>query len=403
MASINIEKRKLKNDKDGFPYRARVRITKRGKIIDKDEEKFKNRETAQAWAKKAAKRLEEKHQEIAEGTYYAPKEISEFSEATVNDLIIEYIKHPITGNGIGRTKWFVLRALLKYDIANKLVHELTADDLIKHCETRLKEPTKPTPQTVYHDITYLHSVIQLAEQVFKIKADLSYHEKAIPTLVTLKLIGRSGERDRRPTPDELVLLEKGLKERENHRSAKIPYSDILQFSIYTAMRVGEITELYWEDVDHDNKTIIVRDRKNPEKNKNKIFHVKDKDKDKDKDKYIKKEKTKYDSLVPLLGDTYHIIMNQKEKINPEKPDLIFPYNPRSISAGWQRVRDKLGIKNLRYHDLRREAASRLIEKGYDIALVAKITGHKDINVLYNIYTKLDMQNFSKTEFENNNL
>lgn len=396
MATINIEKRKLKNDKKGYPYRARVRITKRGKIIDKDEEKFKTREEAQAWAKKAAKRLEQKQQEIAEGTYYAPKEISELREITVNDLIIEYINHPITGNGIGRTKWFVLRALLKYDIAHKKVHELTADDLIKHCETRLKEPTKPTPQTVYHDITYLHSVIQLAEQVFKVKADLSYHEKAISTLVTLKLIGRSGERERRPTKDELKLLEEGLKERENHRSAKIPYSDILQFSIYTAMRVGEITELYWEDVDHENKTIIVRDRKNPEKNKNKIFHDKNKEE-------AKKEKTKYDSLVPLLGGTYHIIMKQKERIDPEKPDLIFPYKSRSISAGWQRVRDRLGIKDLRYHDIRREAASRLIEKGHDIALVAKITGHKDINVLYNIYTKLEMKNFAKTEFENNNV
>ncbi len=407
MASINIEKRKLKN---GFTYRARIRITKRGKIIDKVEETFKNRETAQAWAKKAAKKLEDKHNEIAEGTYYAPKEDEKLCEIRVYDLIKLYIENPITANNTGRTKGFVLRALLKYDIAQILVSHLTAGDLIKHCETRLKDPTRPTPQTVYHDITYLHSVIQLAKPFFKVNANLTYHSEAIPTLVKLGLIGRSGERDIRPTKEQLILLEEGLKIRENHRSAKIPFSNILQFSIYTAMRVGEITELYWEDIDHENKTIIVRDRKNPYKIKNKKYKYKDENKNEDGDeveieieeKYIKKERTKFDSLVPLLGEAYTIIMSQKEKIDPDRPDWIFPYNSRSISAGWQRVRDNLGIKNLRYHDLRREAASRLIEEGYDITTVAKITGHKDINVLYNIYTNIEMKKLSKASFEKNN-
>lgn len=92
-------------------------------------------------------------------------------------------------------------------------------------------------------------------------------------------------------------------------------------------------------------------------------------------------------------------MKQKEKIDSERPNWIFPYNSRSISAGWQRVRDSLGIKDLRYHDLRREAASRLIEEGYDIVTVAKITGHKNINILYNIYTNIEMKKLSKNEFE----
>lgn len=243
--------------------------------------------------------------------------------------------------------------------------------------------------------------MQLAKTFFKVNANLTYHIEAIPTLVKLGLIGRSGERDKRPTKEELILLEEGLKEREKHKSAKIPFSDILQFSIYTAMRVGEITELYWQDIDHENKTIIVRDRKNPKKIQNKFKTDKDNNENIEEKKYVKKERTKFDSLVPLLGEAYSIIMKQKEKADPERPDWIFPYNSRSISAGWQRVRDNLGIEDLRYHDLRREAASRLIEEGYDIVTVAKITGHKNINILYNIYTNIEMKKLSKNEFDNN--
>lgn len=399
MATISITKRSTKTK--GTRYRARVRITKKGEIVEKEENTFSSREAAKVWAKKVAKRLEQKYDEIAEGTYYSQEEGEKLCELSVHDLIQEYINDPITAKSIGRTKGFVLRALQKYDIALKLASNLTADDLIKHCKTRLNDPTKPTPQTVYHDVTYLHSVMQLAKTYFKVNANLTYHMEAIPTLVKLGLIGRSGDRDRRPSKEELILLEEALREREKHKSAKIPFSDILQFSIYTAMRVGEITELYWEDIDHENKTIIVRDRKNPKKIQNKFKNDKGDDENVEEEKYIKKEKTSFDSLVPLLGEAYPIIMRQKEKIDPERPDWIFPYNSRSISAGWQRVRDSLGIEDLRYHDLRREAASRLIEEGYDITTVAKITGHKNINILYNIYTTIEMEKLSKNAFDNN--
>ena len=217
-------------------------------------------------------------------------------------------------------------------------------------------------------------------KVFKVNANLSYHEEAIPTLVDMQLIGRAGKRERRPTREELRLLEEGLIEREKHRSAKIPFSDILQFSLFTAMRVGEITKLKWTDVDHEHKTIIVRNRKDPRK----------------------KEDNNWE--VPLLGEAYPILMRQKDRIDSERPNFIFPYNPRSITAGWQRVRAKLGIEDLRYHDLRREAASRLAENGYDIRTVGKITGHKNLNILYDIYSALEIKKFSKEEndkYQNN--
>lgn len=372
MPTINIEKRKLKN---GFSFRARVRVTKFGKIIDKAEKTFSSREAAQKWANKTSKDLVRKHEEIRDGIYSEQSDTEKLKEITVGELIVEYLKNPLTSNELGRTKRYVLESLLNYDISQVIVSKLSPNDLIQHCQFRLNDETKPTPQTVYHDITYLHSVVKRARQVFKVNANLSYHEEAVPELVSMKLIGRSGKRNRRPTREELKLLEEGLIEREKSRSSKIPYSDILQFSILSAMRVGEITNLQWSDVDHENKTIIVRNRKDPRRKENNNWEV------------------------PLLGEAYSILLNQKKRVISDKPNLIFPYDPRSISAGWQRVRNKLGIKDLRYHDLRREAASRLAEQGYDIRTVARITGHKNLNILYDVYSTMEVKNFAKTEYE----
>lgn len=87
--------------------------------------------------------------------------------------------------------------------------------------------------------------------------------------------------------------------------------------------------------------------------------------------------------VPLLAGSFDIVMRQ-EKSNA----LIFPYNSRSVTVGFQRVRNSSGIEDLRYHDLRREGASRLFEEGYSIEEVAQVTGHRNLNILWPVYTQL---------------
>lgn len=125
------------------------------------------------------------------------------------------------------------------------------------------------------------------------------------------------------------------------------------------MRIGEVCKLQWDDLNIEHKTVLVRDRKDPRK------------------------KTGNHMIVPLLGESFDIVMRQ-----PKESSLIFPYNSRSVSAGFQRVRNSLGITDLRYHDLRREGASRLFEKGYSIEEVAQVTGHRSLNLLWQVYTQL---------------
>ncbi|HDV5276555.1 site-specific integrase [Vibrio cincinnatiensis] len=370
MAAVLIEERKGKTGK--VSYRAQVRSTKKGKILERKTKTFPTKTMAQKWADQTKTAMEQKLSDIEAGIHRPDLDLSEI---TVGELITQYLEHPRIAPDIGRTKYYVLSAMLNYDIADITASKLRADDLISHCEFRLGDDTKPTPQTVYQDVTYLRSVMSIAKSVFKVNASTSYHDEALPTLIDLKLIGRSQKRNRRPTRQELKLMEQHLNARADHHSAKIPFGDILQFSLLTAMRVSEITRIRWSDLDTENRTIIIRDRKDP------------------------RNKSGNDHEIPLLGGAFELVMKQKERIDPKEPDLIFPYNPRSISAGWQRVRDKLGIEDLRYHDLRREAASRLAEMGLPINIVARITGHKNINILHNIYAKIDVKEFGKEGYQ----
>jgi integrase len=125
------------------------------------------------------------------------------------------------------------------------------------------------------------------------------------------------------------------------------------------MRIGEVCSLRWEDINEEHKTVVVRDRKDPRKKQGN--HM----------------------IVPLLAESFDIAMRQSKE-----SELNFPFNSRSVTAGFQRVRNKLGIEDLRYHDLRREGASRLFEKGYSIEEVAQVTGHRNLNILWQVYTQL---------------
>lgn len=55
-----------------------------------------------------------------------------------------------------------------------------------------------------------------------------------------------------------------------------------------------------------------------------------------------------------------------------------PYNFNKI---WTNLKQNLGLDDLRFHDLRHEAVSRLVEKGLGDQEVAAISGHKSMQML----------------------
>lgn len=345
MAYYSIEKRQLA---DGtLRYRCTVGVKERGKYIYRENRTFGKQAHAKTWGANRVAELE---------TNGVPSE-NNLAKMTVGDLLKRYINDPNLGGRAGRTKRHVLNMLIDCEIADVPLAELSTNHVIEHC--RHRNGSGATPSTVKHDVSYLSTVLASAKPVYGINYTANPIVEARPLLVQMGLIGKSKRRSRRPVSDELDRLLEALEARSAHAAAKIPFVDILKFSILSCMRISEVCKIRWEDIDEEQKAVLVRNRKDPRK------------------------KSGNHMLVPLLGEAWDIVKRQ-----PKASELIFPYNPRSVTAGFQRVRDALGIEDLRYHDLRREGASRLFEAGFSIEEVAQVTGHRSLNVLWQVYTEL---------------
>lgn len=345
MAYYSIEKRMRA---DGTArYRCTVGIKEKGKVIYRENKTFSKLQIAKTWGTRRVSHIEE----------HGIPDINDTDRITLRDLITRYINDPNLGGKAGRTKKYVLNMLVDSDIANISLADLTTHHIIEHC--RLRAASGAGPSTLGHDISYLRSVLGVAKPIYGINITDITAVSARMQLVQMGLVGKSNRRTRRPIGDELDKLASGLQERSEKQQAHIPYLDILNFSILSCMRVGEICKILWSDVDEEQRAVIVRDRKDPRK------------------------KDGNHMAVPLLGDAWSIL-NRQEK----KDERIFPYNSRSVSAGFQRVRDRLGIKDLKYHDLRREGASRLLEQGFALEEVAQVTGHRNLQTLWLIYISI---------------
>lgn len=198
--------------------------------------------------------------------------------------------------------------------------------------------------TIAQDLSYLATVLDWARHVRKLDVSGDPVREERKGLKYRKLDTRSKERDRLPTQAELDAL---FDLWDNNPRQTIPMSTLVRFALASGMRLGEICGITIEDVDRDNHTVIIRQRKDPQKKKHN------------------------DQVVPLLPDAWTII----------EPRLkgrgrIFPYNPRSVSAAFTRGCKTCGIVDLRFHDLRHAAATEFFRKGLTIELVAIITGHK---------------------------
>ena len=174
-----------------------------------------------------------------------------------------YFENHELWNNTGRTKRYVIEMLIDCEISKIQSNKLRTSDLITHCMNRKEAGAGPA--TIYHDIAYLRSVMKKALPVFDIDANYQIFEEAVPTLIDMKLVGKSQKRTRRPTEQELGKLIVALTERQGKQTSRIPFVDILNFSILTCMRIGEVCKIEWKDLNHEYKTVIVKDRKDPRK------------------------------------------------------------------------------------------------------------------------------------------
>ncbi len=136
---------------------------------------------------------------------------------------------------------------------------------------------------------------------------------------------------------------------------------IVRLALYTGMRAGEISTLRRRQVDLKKRVVI-----------------------------LTQTKSGSTRTVPLSRAAVTVL--RTALANPVRPidtDLVFfgepgrdkLRRPYEFRPQWHRTLATTGIKGLRFHDLRHEAVSRLVEAGLGDQEVAAISGHKSMQML----------------------
>lgn len=322
--------------KDGSKrYRATIRVKHGPTMVHNESKTFRAKSLAVAWA--SQREFELKHS--GRGT---KAEQPSPQNHSIAQLIDRYVEEFSNIQQWGRSKQSNLE-LLKKLVGHWDATALTTDQLIEHVRQRRLSGTGPA--TVNNDLIWLRTVLKTARAAWNMPVNLQVIEDASHACRHLKLTAKPRQRDRRPSQQEVDQLIAWFSRIDGRR--QIPMQEIMPFAIASTRREEEICRLRWDDIDRKAMTIVVRNMKDPERTKGN------------------------DVAVKLTAEALAIIDRQ-----PRTDSRIFPYNSKSISAAFTRACHVLGIKGLRFHDLRHEATCRLFEAGYQIHEVAHFTGHR---------------------------
>jgi len=219
------------------------------------------------------------------------------------------------------------------------------------------------PVTVSMDIGVIKLVISHAAAVHGLRVSMEQVDLARIALKRLGLVGKSDERNRRPTEYELQKL---FEHFDGLRQPSVPMSRVIRFAIATAMRQEEIFRATWDDYNPRTKMLLIRDRKDPREKKGNHQRI---------------------PLLDISGYDAVALIEEQRAIRNNADDRIFPHNHRSAGTAFTRACAMLGIVDLHFHDLRHEGTSRLFEAELQIQHAALVTGHKDWKMLQR-YTHL---------------
>lgn len=318
-------------------FRAQIVIKEKGKIVHQTSRTFDRRTTAKAW-------MERKEKELR-----APGGLDEINRpsVTLGDAIEIYLEKSL--KEIGTTKAQVLRTLKsEYDISAKRCDEISSEDIVDLAEQLHARPNLSSASTVANYLSHLSAIFAVAEPAWGIPLDQSAMQKAMVVCKRLGLTGKSKQRDRRPTMDELDVLLTHFEDRHT-RGRSMPMHKIVVFALFATRRQSEITRIEWKDYEPQHSRVLVKDMKHPG------------------------EKDGNDTWCELPPEAAKVIDTMPRRNDDNR---IFPYSGESVSTSFTRACSLKGIDDLRFHDLRHEGVSRLFEMGNTIPQVASVSGHR---------------------------
>jgi integrase len=289
---------------------------------------FQARLDAEKWARSL-------ESEIDKGQFVS---ISEAQRTSLGDLIARYLVQ-VTPTMKGAIEDSIrLKAIMRRPIAQWSMANLNASKIAAYRDERLKEVSGGT---VIRELAYLSSIINHARREWGIN---------VPNPVQMVRKPQSPpSRVRVLTDDEVEMLLQALEPtgRRSHWT-----KPTVQLAVATAMRRGELLSLKWEHVDLQGRTAFLPDTKNGDSR-----------------------------TVPLSSVAVGVLAGLPRHIS----GFVIPVKFCTLDAAFKRGTRRAGLDDVRFHDLRRTAITRMAEKLPNVIELAAVSGHKSLMVLKQYY------------------
>jgi integrase len=230
------------------------------------------------------------------------------------------------------------------DLAALTLSQVKTPHLVAWRDARLKAGV--TPASVQRDINWLRNAFNIARE--------EWHWMEHKPFEGFRMPAETPPRIRRVTPREVKLICRWLGYRSGHAPATKSQEVALAFlvGLRTAMRAGEILSLGARTLNLTRRVAVVEHKM----------------------QYL----TGRPREVPLSRHAIRLLRPVAAK------EQCFGVSSGTLDAIFRKARDKLLIEDLHFHDSRAEALTRLSRK-VDVMTLAKISGHKDLRILQQVY------------------
>ncbi len=168
-----------------------------------------------------------------------------------------------------------------------------------------------------------------------------------------------------------IVLSKEEIQKMIEATANLKHRLVIQFLYYAGLRLDELRNLTWNDVDFDRKSIHLKTAKG------------------DKERRVFLHKKLIENLEILgIKERGPLFLSQREG----------KYNKRTIQQIVKSLSKKAGIKkSVTPHTLRHSFATHLLESGADIRYIQQLLGHKDLKTtqIYTHVANRDINNLAE--------
>lgn len=295
-------------------------------------------------------------------------------DITISELLNEWYEYKkIYNKKSTSSKYdFIIKRHIVPDIGNYRIQDINTAVLTKYMKNKLNNGRIDKKGGL--SAAYVRSIMIIISSAFEYAAKEGLCKYLISNIAKPPV--ESQELD--------ILSEKEQEYFESYLYNSLNETNIgILLTLNTGMRIGEICALRWEDVDFENKLIIV---------KHTVSRVKNEQGG--SDLIIDTAKTKASRrIIPIHSKLFTSLFEMykssvSEYVVSDKTSFI---SPRTYEYRYHKVLSECNMRHINFHALRHTFATRCILAGVDTKSLSEILGHSNVSITLNTYVHSNIE------------